>query len=58
MYCGNVNDITRCLILFDHIHVNVVIMRANIVVCVCVCVLVMADVYICVVCNMLASLCE
>ena len=38
MYCGNVNDITRCLILFVHIHVNVVIMRANIVVCVGMCI--------------------
>ena len=53
MYCANVNDITRCLIFFDHIHVNVAIMRANIV-----CVYVMADVYICVVCNVLASLCK
>ena len=52
----NVNAITRCLILFDHIHVDVAIMRAIIVVCVCV--LVMADVDICVVCNVLASLCE
>ena len=34
MQCVNVNDITRCLILFDHIHVNVAIMRTNIVVCV------------------------
>ena len=56
MYCVKVNDITRCLILFDHIHANVAIMRANIVVCVCV--LVMADVAICVVCDVLAFLCE
>ena len=45
MYCVNVNDITKCSILFDHINVNVAIMRPNIVVCVRV--LVMADVYMC-----------
>ena len=46
MYCVNVNDITKCSILFDHINVNVAIMRPNIVLCVYVRVLVMADVYV------------
>ena len=38
MYCINVNNIIRCLIQSDHIHVNMILIHVNIVVCLCECV--------------------